>query len=311
MSAVSDYRFTPSELRAGGRSAGISAFMRIRNGADFLEATIRSHLPFVDEVVAVHNQCTDASPEILARLAVEFGQDRIRVFDYLPRVHPPGSIAHAAEPASSPHSFVAMSNFALAQTRHRVAMKLDDDHLAMAQRFAAIVEKIRAANYRLDAVVCFSGINLARDENGRCGVSAAEPLAGAGDHFLFEVSETTHFIHDRRFEDFDRGGKPRRFADIAYWHLKYLKPDLGFGNRDLLAGGNPRFARKRAEIAANRRVMTLAELADRAPRIALPGWMVPEKARLTADRWRRLRAEPPRETEMRAACALASVGATA
>src|SRR6185295_4161051 len=140
--------------------------------------------------------------DILADLAAEFGPDRIRIFQYLPRVHPPGSTAHAAEPAGSPHSFVTMSNFALAETRYRVAMKLDDDHLAMPDRLGGIVGGIRAANYRLDHVACFSGINLARDESGRCGVLAAEPLAGSGDHFFFEVSEATHFVHDRRFEDF-------------------------------------------------------------------------------------------------------------
>ena len=301
--AVTDYVFRPADLAIAQRTPGISAFMRIRNGAAFLEATIRSHIPFVDEIVAVHNQCTDATPDILARLQAEFGPDKIRVFHYATRVFPPGSTGHAIEPADSPASFVNMSNFALTRTRRRVAMKLDDDHLAMPERMGAIARDIRDASYRLDRVVCFSGINLGRDEGGRCGVLAAEPLAGAGDHFFFEVSERTRFIHDRRFEDFDHAGKPRVFADLAYWHLKYLKPDLGFGNREVDGGGNPRFARKRDAIVARRGVITLAELAERAPKAALPGWMIPEKARLTADRWRRLKSAPPNQAELDAVCA--------
>jgi hypothetical protein len=180
-------------------------------------------------------------------------------------------------------------------------MKLDDDHLAMGERLAALTARIRGADCRLDRVLCFSGINLARDATGRCGVLAAEPLAGAGDHFFFEVTPDTRFTHDRRFEDFAHS-RPRVFADLTYWHLKYLKPDLGFANREVDDGGNPRFARKREAILADRRVIRLAELAARAPKRTLPGWLLPEKARLTADRWRRLQEAPPGEAEMAAAC---------
>ena len=87
---VENYRFRPEDLSPGSRLAGIGAFMRIRNGADFLEATIRSHIGYFDEIVAVYNQCTDATPDILARLAAEYGPDRLRVFHYLPKVFPPG-----------------------------------------------------------------------------------------------------------------------------------------------------------------------------------------------------------------------------
>src|SRR5690606_2481883 len=68
----SEFRFRPEDLKIGERKPGISAFMRIRNGADFLEATIRSHISHFDEIVAVHNRCTDETPDILARLAQEF-----------------------------------------------------------------------------------------------------------------------------------------------------------------------------------------------------------------------------------------------
>ena len=197
-----------------------------------------------------------------------------------------------------------MSNFALSRTRFRVAMKLDDDHLAMPDRLAALTRRIAADNYRLDEVLCFSGINLARDENGKCGVLAMDPLAGAGDHFFFEVGYDTHFIHDRRFEDFSYAGRQRVFADIAYWHLKYLKSDYGFGNREVDGGGNPRFARKREAFLAARRVISLADLIAGAPAdLPLPDWLLPEKARLTRDRWRRLREAPPAEAEMQNVCA--------
>jgi hypothetical protein len=304
---VANYSFRKDDLSTGSRLPGISAFMRIRNGAEFLEATIRSHIGKVDEVVAVYNQCTDATAAVLAKLQGQYGTGKLRVFHYLPRVFPPGSPGHAQEPADSPASFVNMSNFALSRTRFRVAMKLDDDHLAMPARLGALARRIADADHILDDVLCFSGINLARDEAGKCGVLASDPLAGAGDHFFFEVGPDTHFIHDRRFEDFSYGGKKRVFGDLAYWHLKYLKADFGFGNREVDDGGNPRFARKRDAFLAARRVIPLVDLvAGAPPELPLPGWLLPEKARLTRDRWRKLRAAPPAEEEMAAACGMAA-----
>ncbi len=297
---VEDYGFDPGKLAPANRSQGISAFMRVKNGADFIEATIRSHMPFVDEIVVVLNQCTDASPDIVMHLQAEFGPHRLRVFRYLPIVFPPGSTGHAEEPASSPRSFVTMSNFALAQTRNRIVLKLDDDHVAMERRVATLTDSIRKAGCTLDYLMCFSGVNLARDEAGRVGVPAHEPLAGAGDHFYFEVASDTYFVHDTRHEDFRRGGKPRRFADFAYWHMKYLKPDLGFGNREIDEGTNARFARKRAALLANRRVTSLHELVA-----SVPWWSrhahllpLPEKARLIADRWQRLATDGPTNSEL-------------
>src|SRR5690606_26502790 len=93
VTAVDGYRFTPADLQVGERRPGISAFMRIRDGAFSLEAAIRSHIGHYDEIVAVYNRCTDATPDILARLAREFGP-KLQVWHYLPRVFPPGSEGH-------------------------------------------------------------------------------------------------------------------------------------------------------------------------------------------------------------------------
>jgi hypothetical protein len=290
LETIATYSFRPGDLRLDARRTGISAFMRIRNGAEFLESTIRSHIESVDEVVAVYNQCTDATPEIMARLEAEYGPEKLRLIHYTHRVFPPGSLEHAAEPAESPHSFVNMSNLALSRTRYRVAMKLDDDHLAIRPRVRAVARRIRAADCRLDEILCFSGINLARDEAGQVGVLASDPLVGAGDHFFFEVTPDTHFIHDRRFEDFSHGSKQRIFADITYSHLKYLKVDFGFGNREIDKGQNPRFARKRDRFLVDRRVVSLLEVSQLAPRFLSVRAALPllEKSRINVERWRRL-----------------------
>jgi hypothetical protein len=59
VSKVEGYRFTPEAPAPDARRPG---FMRVRDGADFVEATIRSHIAHFDEIVVVYNQCRDATP---------------------------------------------------------------------------------------------------------------------------------------------------------------------------------------------------------------------------------------------------------
>lgn len=291
---VSGVGFEPGSLDPAARLPGIGAFLRTRNGADFLEATIRSHVSHFDEIVAVFNDCTDDTPDILARLAQEFGP-RLRVYRYAEKVHPPGSAAHAAEPPESPHSLVAYSNRALALTRYRFAVKLDDDHLSIPGEVARLVSDLRAGRAARDALHCFSGLNLARGAGGGLGIPAADPISGGGDIGFFEVSPETCFVHDRRFERFRRGPLKRRFAGWLYWHLKYLKSGGGFANYAL--GDNPesRFARKRSRLEAAG-LLSLPDLraALRAPPAL--GAMVSEKLALRRARDRSLPSSLPQES---------------
>lgn len=249
METVTGYSFRPDDLRVAERLPGISAFMRIRNGEDFLEASIRSHIDAFDEVVAVYNQCTDATPDILARLAREYGP-KLSVFHYADRVYPPGSAQHATESADSPHSLVNYYNFALSRTRFSYATKLDDDHLAIPEALHRICDGLRAGADGADALMhCFSGLNLVRDGAGRLAVPAASAISGAGDIGFFRVGPDTFFHHDRRYERFRRGGLKRSFAGFLYWHLKFLKRGQGFANYELESNPAGRYARQRERLA--------------------------------------------------------------
>lgn len=232
------------------RSTGISAFLRVKNGADYVEPAIRSHIRHFDEIVAVFNGCADATPDILARLAMEFGE-QLRVFDYRPEVFPPGSPKHAAEPAESPHSLVHYSNFALAQTRYSAVTKLDDDHIALDASLEAMCRRIRARDCRLTAFWSFSGLNLAHMVDGSLGIPMVDPISGSGDIGFFTPTPATRFRHDSRFERFDRGGISREFAGFLYWHMKYLKSAAGFANYDLEQYPESRFHRKKLEFEAS------------------------------------------------------------
>jgi glycosyltransferase involved in cell wall biosynthesis len=248
---ITGYSFHPRDLNISARTPGISAYLRTRNGADFIEDTIRSHIEFYDEIVVVYNQCEDDTAEIVARLAQEFAP-KIRLFHYTDRVQPLGSKGHAKTPGNSPQSMVNFSNLALVKTRHQTVIKLDDDHLAIPDRVAAICRDFREGRADLSALHCISGLNIARSKDGALGIPAAEPVSGNGDIGYFHMAEDTFFFHDRRFERFGRGKLKRIFAGYLYWHMKFLKTGDGFRNYELPDNPESRFARKRVDFDQSR-----------------------------------------------------------
>jgi len=239
---VQGYIFKPEDLRVEQRLPGISAFMRIRNGEDFLEATIRTHIQYFDEIVAVYNQCTDRTEEILLKLYREF-PEKLRIFHYLDRVYPVGSMEHAKTPPNSPNSIVNYYNFALAQTRFQVVTKLDDDHIAFEPHLAQVKANIIEQKYQLKEILCFSGLNLYRDREGKIGIYPFDPISGRGDIGFFRVTENMFFTFDRRFERSPQGH--RRFVGYLYFHMKYLKKGNGYTNYELDKNPNSRYAKRK------------------------------------------------------------------
>ncbi len=229
---MQDFLFRPEQL-ASPRLPGISAVMRIKNGAEFLAATIRSHLAYFDEIVACYNACTDQTAQILTQLAAEF-PDQIRIFHYEPQVHPILSSAHAGADTFSVHSMANYYNFALAQCRYQVAVKLDDDHLAIAANMSRAVACVRAANAagRM-ALFRFSGLNLA-GSLATPQVYRNCPLVGTGDIMFFPLHPQIYFVQAEKFETLQFGRQkallPKRYLGVLYCHLKHLKADYGFTN---------------------------------------------------------------------------------
>ena len=278
--SVQSYRFTPADLGCASRAAGISAFMRIRNGEAYLEATIRSHVDCFDEIVALYNQCTDATEAILRSLRQEVPH-KLRVVHYLDRVHPVRSDGHASTPGDSPHSLVNYYNAALAATRFAIATKLDDDHLAIIDSTRALTDRLRRQADRVDAMHCFSGLNIGRTPGGELGIVAEVPISGGGDIGFFPVRPDTFFVHDRRFERFQRGTLERRFAGFLYWHLKYFQAQRALPNFELDGRPDSRHARHLQRLSDKaRRVVPLAEL----PARLKPGWRDRCEALLSAKR---------------------------
>ena len=220
---ISGYRFTPDHLNIAGRKPGISAFMRIKNGAEFLEPTIRSHIDHFDEVVAMFNGCTDKTEEILLRMRQEYGP-KIRLFHYTHRVFPPGSEGHKAAAPDAPDSLVNYYNCALAQTQYQIVTKLDDDHLGIEDELAKLVQRVRSGEFSVRTVSAFSGLILSpyMDRPGLTVVLLDAPISGKGDIGFFRVHPDTYFLFDKRFERFNKKHMSRKFSGYVYWHLKFL-----------------------------------------------------------------------------------------
>lgn len=294
-----EYRFTPGDLSPDERKPGISAIMRLRNSEDFLEAVVASHAPYFDEIVAVHNRCTDRTPEILANLQERF-PGKITVHPYEPRVFPSGTPGHRSEPPESPHSLVNYSNFALTRSTRRIVTLLDDDHVAIRPQVARLTSEIRRARRLGRAMWCFSGLNLDVGKDGSIGVRKAAPFAGNGDHGFFEVTSRTYFEHDKRFERLRYQEFQRRYHGLAYWHLKYLKKGHGFNNYELEDNPDSRYRRHRNRFLKHRETIPIELFLDgfRSGRLLatqLSRLPLPERMKLKLARYGSLHGQVQRE----------------
>ncbi len=117
-----------SYLDGASRKPGISGFMRFRNEEQFVEMAIESVICCLDELVIVHNGCTDRTPQIIEACRQRH-PEQIRIYEYKPAVGLPGSAEHRSQPMDSQHSLVNYYNYALTKTSHKIAIKIDGDEL--------------------------------------------------------------------------------------------------------------------------------------------------------------------------------------
>ncbi len=257
---VENYRFKPCDLKIDSRRPGISGFMRVKNGEDFIEATIRSHINVLDEIVVGFNDCADNTKAILLSLKDEYG-DRLTIIDYRDSVYPLASPEHAQASSDDPSSMANYSNTVLAHTRYDIVVKVDDDHIAIGDRLREVVSGIRSTGLSKGDFLCFSGLNLAA-RDGVLGVLDSDPVSGSGDVGFLRLTQDNYFYQDKRFERFRLIGLKRRFVGLLYWHMKYMKQGAGFNNYQLDKVTNSRFHRKYKRYHASS-ILTLSQLGER------------------------------------------------
>lgn len=121
-------------MTAAGRRGTLSAMVRVRNEADFLEASIRSVAPHVDEVVIVDNGSDDDTPSIVGRLAAE-APEKVKIHVYRHRVRKVGRetwrLAEDRAAADSPRLSSNFYNWCLDRCSMDYVIKWDGDMIAL------------------------------------------------------------------------------------------------------------------------------------------------------------------------------------
>ena len=219
-------------LSLKNRKAGISGFYRVKNEEELLEASVESHIPYLDEIIIVYNDCSDKTPEIAKKLQDKY-PNKIKVYEYKPKVFPPLSYEHIITPANSPHSLVNYYNFTLSKTTRTIAVKIDADHIAVEDRFRRAVEKIKKEG--LNTMAYFYGLNIYPCGAGGRDVciNRKRPFTYGYDCGFFPVSKNTYFVHRRKFESLKLPFHmylTRKMTGVLFYHLKGLKKDKGLSN---------------------------------------------------------------------------------
>lgn len=260
--AVPPFHFDPETLNPANRGEGVSAMLRVRDGAEFLQAGLESCLDIFDEVVAVHHQCSDATPQILHDLAKRH-PGRLKVYEYPHEMPPPHTPQHIKEGAGSLRTIAALCNYALSKTTRRVVVKHDADHIYIRPNLARAVAAVRR---RCNRFTTTSGVNLARLPDGALGVSLDNPLCGLGDCGFFPVSKDTYFFHTGAIERFNYSSLPKfhHHAGILFWHMKLLGKYYGLREyRYRYENKLARLQRRADKIGSALEVVPLAGFIDR------------------------------------------------
>lgn len=119
---------------------GISGCFRLRDEAQFMELSILSHLPYLDECVLVVQPSKDDTLGIAEALAEEY--DKVKVFYY---PHDVRFIDHPEwhnTPESSIYSFVYLSNWALTRCTYSWIAKTEGDVICLPP-FERIINNIK------------------------------------------------------------------------------------------------------------------------------------------------------------------------
>lgn len=211
------------------RREGISGYYRLYNEADFLRASVESHLPFFDQLILVHDHtCTDQTPAIAQDLAAQYPA-KVQTFVYEPEAFKLRSKAYKILPASHPNSFVNYYNFALSKTNKRIVAKVDGDHIAIQSAFAKIADNAHSMDFMDGVFYTFSGLDLWW-HNEQIYVNSAR-IGGIGDHgFHIMLPEQRYYTKGIRTEQGSFANKNRQWknAGILYFHLKNMRSGIPF-----------------------------------------------------------------------------------
>jgi glycosyltransferase involved in cell wall biosynthesis len=147
---------------AGRPPKRISAVMRIKNEAEYLERSINSVIDLVDELVIIDNCSVDGSADIIADFSNRFPR-KVKAFEYPYKIARYGEetsiLAATKEGRQSPSYLPNFYNWTTAQCAGPYILKWDGDTIAT-DALAPTLERFRQSKMQ---IVCHTGINLHPD----------------------------------------------------------------------------------------------------------------------------------------------------
>jgi glycosyltransferase involved in cell wall biosynthesis len=194
------------------RPTGISAFIRVQNEETFIAACLLAVKDFFDEILIALNNCTDATSEIIAELALP----NVRVVEYPFTLHRTGP-GHDDVPENSLRAHCYYYNWLLAQTRFSHACKWDGDNVALPCVDAHLKEVVLRSN-----VVYECGLNIAGDVMAH--VSRDWPQTAHEPHY-FRVARHTFYRQSPIVEVFTHKYRRgvRRVEAPTFLHMKFCR----------------------------------------------------------------------------------------
>lgn len=205
-----DWNIRPDWAR--DREPGISAFVRVRHEAEWIEKSLSS-IDWCDEIViAIHGEQEDGTDDIIRGWAE--GRSHVRVMEY-PFLSRPNGPGHDQQPKGSVHESAYFYNWTLSRTTRSHALKWDGDMVA----FDWLEDRLRERCAAWGSVY-FAGVDIAATEPLR--VSLTHPLA-ASEPRLFRVSSSTYYETGLMTQTL-RVPEPRfRIDEPGYLHFKWAK----------------------------------------------------------------------------------------
>lgn len=130
---------------------GVSGIMRVKNDAEFIEASIDSCIDALDELVIVYNDCSDNSPELIYKKQKQY-PDKIKVYEYKHKIYSVNLTKEEYEyakslPSDSPHLLCSYYNFALSKVTCQYAMKIDADQIYFSDKLKEWCDAYRNIGY--------------------------------------------------------------------------------------------------------------------------------------------------------------------
>jgi len=167
------YKIQKKNFDPINKKIGISGIARLKNSAEFLEISIRSHIAYFDEILLVDNQSTDNTLEICKKLKKDFPQ-KIKILTY-PSIVKLGTREFAKSVSHEVTNIAYYYNRVLSHTTYTWSAKIDDDHLAIPDIMSSNRKKILSDTNR-STYYQMLWINILRDSVGQIGIPVHQPF---------------------------------------------------------------------------------------------------------------------------------------